>query len=273
MLAIAAAAQPPQRYPVTGVILKVDRPHRTFQASCAAIPGYMEAMSMSYRVRTEKELDAVRPGAYVEFTLVVAKDASYAEAIRPRRFEPMEQEQLRARRLKLLQPAESILRIGQPVEDFALTDQAGTRVSLAQLKGKVVAVTFIYTACPLPDYCFRLSNNFGRVSKLLAAEMGRGLVLLTITFDPAHDTPAVLAKYAATWQADPASWHFLTGPPDDVKAVCRKLGQNFWQDEGLFTHALHTLVLDRQGKLAADLEGNEFTADQLADFLKVELAK
>ena len=265
-------AQPAHRYPVTGIILKIDRPRRTFTASCAAIPGYMEAMSMTYSVRRDTELDNLQPGAYVEFTLVVEKSTSYAESIRIHRFDSMEQEPLRARRLQLLNPSPS-LKTGQAVDDFALTDQAGRHVTLSQFAGKVVAITFIYTSCPLPDYCFRLSNNFGRLSKRFAARMGRDLVLLSISFDPDHDSSKVLAQYAATWKADAQSWHFLTGSLADVKSVCQKLGQNFWQDEGQLTHSLHTLIIDRQGRLAADFEGNEFTAEQLGDFVEVTLGR
>ena len=83
----------------------------------------------------------------------------------------------------------------------------------------------------------------------------------------------VLAQYANTWKADPKSWHFLTGSLSDVKAVCRLFGLNFWQDEGLLTHSLHTIVIDRQGKLAANLEGNEFTAEQLGDFVSTALER
>ena len=225
---------------------------------------------MPYSVRNDKELDNLQPGAYVEFTLVVEKSASYAEGLRIHRFDSMEQEPLRARRLQLLNPSPS-LKIGQAVDDFALTDQAGRRVTLSQFAGKVVAITFIYTSCPLPDYCFRLSNNFGRLSKRFAVRMGRDLVLLSISFDPDHDSPKVLAQYGATWKADPLSWHFLTGSLAEVKAICQNLGQNFWQDEGQLTHSLHTLVIDRQGKLAANFEGNEFTAEQLGDFVEVTL--
>ena len=98
--------------------------------------------------------------------------------------------------------------------------------------------------------------------------MGRDLILLSITFDPAHDTPQVLAKYGATWKADPDSWHFLTGSLPAVQAVCRRFGLNFWQDEGLFTHSLHTFVIDRAGNLAADFEGNEFSAAQFGDYVQ-----
>ena len=262
-----------ERHAVTGIILKVDGEHRNFVASCDAIPGYMAAMVMTYPVRDAKVLEGLKPSMPVEFVLVVDKGHSYAESIHLRQYQSMEQEALRARRLEILQGTGDLpsLKLGQPVPDFTLTDQSGQRVSLSQFAGKVVALTFIYTSCPLPDYCFRLSNNFGRISKRFSARMGRDLFLLSITFDPAHDQPAVLAKYGATWKADPKSWHFLTGALPEVKEVCHRFGLNFWQDEGLLTHSLRTIVIDRQGKLAANFEGNEFTAEQLGDFVSVAL--
>src|SRR5215469_999026 len=98
-MSLAAAT----RYPVTGIVLKVDPPHRSFEASCAAIPGYMDAMAMSYSVLDNRELANLRPGAYVDFTLVVEKERSYAEGIHIHRYEPGEREPLLARRLKLLE--------------------------------------------------------------------------------------------------------------------------------------------------------------------------
>jgi protein SCO1/2 len=263
LLLTATTALAADRYPVTGIVLKVHPAHRTFTASCAAIPGYMEAMSMPYSVRDTKDLASLKPGAYIEFTLVVDKDRSWAESIRPHRFESSELEPLRARRLQLLEPPRATIHPGDPVPDFTLTDQTGRRVSLSEFAGKVVAITFIYTTCPLPDYCFRLSNNFGQVRK----RFGRDLILLNITFDPVHDTPTVLARYAATWNADPQIWRFLTGSLEEVKALSHNFGLNFWQDEGFLTHSLHTLVIDRRARLAADFEGNDFTAAQLADYL------
>ena len=96
--------------------------------------------------------------------------------------------------------------------DFRLIDQKSRPVALSDLRGKVVAINFIYTSCPLPNFCLRIANNFGVLQKRFKAQLGRDLVLLTVTFDPVHDTPAVLARYASQWDADPATWHFLTGP-------------------------------------------------------------
>jgi protein SCO1 len=272
--AVAAAAM---RYPVTGLILSIDQPHRSFTASCTEIPGYMKAMVLPIPVLDVKALTGLKPGMFVDFTLVVEKDRSWAENVHVHEYENLAQEPLLVRRLQMLarldktNPPAPLLAVGEPVPDFTLTDQTGQRVSLSRFRGKVMGVTFIYTSCPLPDYCFRLSNNFGRIQKRFAGQMGRDLVLLSISFDPVHDQPEVLAKYAGTWKADPNSWHFLTGTPDEVKAVCRRFGLNFWSDEGALAHSLHTLVIDRQGKLAANFEGNQFSSEQLGDFVETTL--
>jgi protein SCO1/2 len=269
LLLTAASLSAATRYPVTGIVLKVDPPTRTFVASCAAIPGYMEAMAMPYSVLDNRELANLKPGAHVAFTLVVEKERSYAEKIRIHRYESAEREPLLARRLQLLEATRATVKPGDAVPDFTLIDQTGRPVTLSQFAGKVVAVTFIYTSCPLPDYCFRLSNNFSQLNQRFAGRMGRDLVMLTISFDPVRDRPEVLAKYAATFKADPETWRFLTGPLDKVKAVTRHFGLNYWPEEGYLTHTMHTLVIDRQGRLAADFEGNQFTARQLGDYVEV----
>jgi protein SCO1/2 len=233
----------------------------------------MDAMVMRFRVATPKALNPLLPGAKIEFTLVVDRDSSWAENIRVVEFNSAEPDPVETRRLRLLgsilgpgQPAP--LAIGQPVPDFTLIDQNSRPVMLSRLAGKVVAMNFVYTRCPLPDYCFRLSNNLALLQKRFAERMGRDFVLLTVTFDPAHDRPDVLATYARIWKADPRAWHFLTGALPDVQRVCSLFGVGFWQDEGTFTHSLHTVVIDRKGILAANIEGNQYTAQQLGDLVE-----
>ena len=137
-VSVAAAT----RYPVTGIVLKVDPPRRSFEASCAAIPGYMEAMAMAYSVLDHRELADLKPGAFVDFTLVVEKKRSYAERIRIHHYESTEREPLLARRLKLLEAPHATVQPGEAVPDFTLTDQTGRRVTLSQWAGKVVALAF-----------------------------------------------------------------------------------------------------------------------------------
>lgn len=242
--------------------------------SCEDIPGYMDAMVMSFAVHESKELDGLEPGKRVDFTLVVHKDSAHAESVRVHDFESLEQEPQAARRLRLVEnlatpdaPA-TLLSVGQPVPNFTLTDQNRQQVSLSQFAGAVVAINFIYTRCPLPNYCFRLSNNFGLLQKRFRSRFGRDLLLLTITFDPQHDQPEVLANYARTWNADRRGWRFLTGTLEDIQRISGMFGVTYWPDESLLTHSLQTVIIDRQGRLAASLEGNQFSAQQLGDLVK-----
>ena len=137
----------------------------------------------------------------------------------------------------------------------------------------MVVISFMYTRCALPNYCFRLSTNLSRLQKRFHDRLGRDLILLSITFDPAHDQPAQLADYAKNWKADPAAWHMLTGSAADVQNVCREFGVVAYPDEGLLIHSLHTVIVDRQGNLAANLEGNEFTAAQLGDLVETVMKR
>jgi len=266
-----------QRYEVTGLVLRVDAPHKTVLVSHDAIPGYMDAMIMPYSVRDPHLLDHLEPGQKISFTLVVTKDSSWLEGIRVVPYQSMERDPFATKRLQILdaalQPdAPPELKSGQKVPDFRLVDEKNRPVTLSQFNGKVVAMTFIYTRCPLPDYCFRLSNNFRRLQKRFNKRLGNDLELISVTFDPVHDTPDVLAKYAEVWKAEGDGWRFLTGPLADVKQVCSRFGMNFWPDEGALTHSLHTVVIDRQGRLVANIEGNQFTAEQLGDLVESTLA-
>lgn len=261
-------------YSASGVILQVDRAHRSVQVSCQAIPGQMDAMVMTLVVEDAKTLDGLKPGMMIDFALAVHEHENYAKDIRIHQYENVTQEPMAAQQLKILEeaashsPAAPALGIGRPVPDFTLIDQNRQSVTFSQLAGKVVAITFIYTSCPLPNFCFRMSNNFGVLQKRNTHRMGKDLVLLSITFDPEHDQPDVLAEYARTWTKDQTGWYFLTGPVPDVQKVCWAFGMNFWQDEGFLTHSLRTLVIDRQGRIAASLEGNEYTSKQLGDLVE-----
>jgi protein SCO1/2 len=163
--------------------------------------------------------------------------------------------------------------IGETIPNFILIDQTGSRISLSQFRGKVVAMNFIYTSCALPNFCFRNANTFSVVRRRFKEQMGRNLILLTVTFDPARDQPDVLAHYAKTWKADPDTWHFLTGPISDVQRVNHLFGMDFFPDEGLMNHSLHTAIIDRKGRLVSNIEGNQFTADQLGDLVKTVLSR
>lgn len=264
-----------ETHSATGLVLRADREHLSLEVSCQAIPGYMDAMVMTLPVHNADAIDGLTPGMMIDFKLDVRKDMVYADQIRVHAYANTAQEPMAARQLEILDAATApasrtggALLVGQTVPDFTLIDQRRKSIAVSALKGKVVAITFIYTRCPLPNFCFRMSNNFGVLRRRFADRMGKDLVLLSITFDPEHDQPETLADYARTWAKDDQAWHFLTGPAAEVNKICREFGVNSWQDEGFLTHSLHTVILDRQSRIAANLEGNEYSAKQLGDMVE-----
>jgi len=267
------------KYSVTGLIVKVDSAHRQMIVSCQEAPGHMGAMVMSFEVRDAKALRDLRPALKVRFNALEEREKIFADNIEIVPFESLELDPTQARRLKLLEriaaskPRPDALSPGNAVPEFSFIDQSRQRVSLSQLSGKVVAVTFIYTRCPFPDYCYRLSNNFGQLQKRFAAHMGKDLVLLSVVIDPANDQPDAMADYARTWKADVRSWHFLTGSPADIEKLAHEFDMDFYPDEGLYIHSFHSVLIDRQGRLAANLEGNDFTSNQLGDLVESMLAE
>ena len=278
VLAASPAAVAQTRYPVTGLVVEVQPDARTFVASIDPIPGFMAAMVMPFHVRDAGQLRGIAPGSMVAFSLVVSSTESWAEDVRVQRVENLEQDPLAARRLALIHElttgrAARRLGAGERVPDFHLVDHKGRPVSFSNFAGKVVAINFTYTTCVLPDFCLRLVNHFGALQRRFAHALGDELIFLTITFDPARDTPDVLDRYAEQWRPDPATWRFLTGPVGDVREVLDLFGMAAFANDGLMDHALRTAVVGRDGRLVNTLEGNQFSTDQLGDLIASVLAR
>jgi protein SCO1/2 len=277
LLWLANCAQAAERRTLTGLVLKVDLAHKSMLVSCNSIPGYMDAMVMSFPVRDAKLLDGIHATAMIEFHVLTGSNSPYAEDIRVVGFESVEQEPQEAQRLKLLrgivnpEGSRNALAIGDLVPDFTFTDQNKQAITFSQFKGNVVVLTFIYTRCPNPNYCFRLNSNLGRLQKRFPERLGRDLTLLSIVVDPEHDQGNTLSNYAHIWNANSQGWHFLTGQLANVQEVTRMFGMDFWSGEGAMTHTFHTIVIDQQRKLAANLDGNQFTAKQLGDLVETML--
>jgi protein SCO1/2 len=278
VLSVPAAAQEATRHHVTGMVVSVDAARGTFLVSHDAIEGLMGPMAMTFTAGDPRELEGLTPGTAVTFTLVMAGEVARAEAIVAVPYESVELDPMVAGRLRLLQqlagrPRPAPLTVGARVPDFTLTDQTGAQVSLAQFRGRVVAINFVYTSCALTQFCFRVANHFAVVSRRFQDRMGKDLTLLTVTFDPARDTVEVLRAYASQWNADARSWHFLTGPADDIQRVCDMFGVDFYPDEGLMNHSLRTAVIDATGTLVGRIEGNEYSAAQLGDLVAEALRR
>ena len=248
----------------TGLVLRVNTTSSTLTISHDEVPGLMDPMVMALDVRG-RSLNDIRPGDRVAFRLVVRKDGSHVERLRLLSAAPADAG------LVMTPAASTLVPLGQTVPDFSLIDQRGAPVTLASLRGRVVVVTFIYTRCPLPDYCPRMITNLSAVRDRFRTRVGKDLTLLTVTFDPQYDTPERLAAFAKSQKADVEGWHFLTGDAAGIKQVCDAFGVEYWPDSGLITHTLQTAVIDRDGRLAAAVAGKDFTGRQIADLVATVL--
>jgi protein SCO1/2 len=272
LLAIVAGSQilagcAHKRYSGHGLVLEVNRPDRTVVVSHDAIRGYMEPMVMPFRVGDARLLAEVKRGDRVRFRLAVGRKGSYLDRLAVESAPPADPADWQS-------PVTSrILTPGEPVPDFELTDQNGRSVSIARLRGRVIAINFIYTRCPLPDYCPRMTGMFAALSTRFAARLEQDLVLLSVSFDPGFDTSEVLNRYAKSSGANRSGWHFLTGTKEEIGRVCGFFGVGYWPDEGSITHNLQTGLIDRDGRLAASVEGNAYSARQLGDLVALLLQR
>lgn len=265
LLALILVAGCTVRRQTAGFVLKVDPAAGAVTISHDPIPGYMDAMVMPFTAARPADIEGVRPGDRIAFRINVRDRATRIDRVKILSAAPADAGMI------VSPAAPTLVPLGQPVPDFTLTDQHGQPVSLASLGGKVVVVSFIYSRCPLPDYCPRIIANLGALRDRFGDRLGMDLVLLTVTFDPKYDTPETLKTYAGRHKADVPGWHFLTGRPAEIARVCSFFGVEYWPDEGLFTHTLQTAVIDRQGLLRATVEGKSFTPRQLGDLVELTL--
>lgn len=208
----------------------------------------MPAMTMPFRVSSIPA--ELKPGMRVQFRYD-GRTASRVRVVRPDEAE--------------MPQAERRLNVGEPAPDFALTDQSGGTVRLANFSGQVVALNFLYTRCPVPEVCPRLAAAFAYVHKRTDA------ALFSITVDPVYDTPQVLSAYAKLWRARPDSWRFLTGSPEQIAKTGREYGLVYWPEEGAVAHTARTYVIGRDGRIAAVLEGTSWRPDQLLSLIERQM--
>jgi protein SCO1/2 len=220
---------------------------------------FMDAMMMPFRVENVSDLDGLYPGVRIQFDLVVGKDRSVARNVRKTGGGD-----------GAIPPPREKLAIGGAMPEFTLTDQLGHTVNSSDFRGKVLAINFIYTRCPLPDVCPRLAANFATLQRRFPEALGTGLMFISVTVDPDYDTPAVLATYAKRWSADYRGWRFLTG---DVANLAAGLGEVYWSDEGSIGHNSTTSIIGRDGRLAASVDGSSWRVDQIQYLIARELQK
>jgi protein SCO1/2 len=258
-----------QIFRVKGVIKELRPDGKTVAIRHEEIINYMPAMTMPFAAKDPKELVGLKAGNAVSFRLTVTDTESWIDQIR--KLSPPSPTELPSRgTFRFVRDVEP-LQIGDPRPEYHFTNELGQAVSTRRFKGQALAITFIFTRCPLPNFCPLMSNHFAEAQKKLLA-MTNGPAnwhLLTLSFDPDFDTPVILKAYAQRFGAEPGHWSFLTGDLIDLTAIAEQFGQKFWQEEGALNHNLRTAVVDASGRVRKIWTGNQWTSDELV----AELAK
>jgi protein SCO1 len=256
-----------QRYELKGTVVSIDRRGETITVAHQEIPGYMEAMAMPFKPKDNWVLDQAQPGNRIQATLVVDGLRSWLEDV------VITQETTdNAAPASNPEPQP-----GDAVADFTLTDQDGKRIRLGDYRGRALVVTFIYTRCPVPDYCPLMTNHFAAISRALKddAALYEATHLLSVTVDPEYDTPKVLREYGAKYMGatDFSHWTFATGKPDEVKKVATGFGLQYWPEGGQIVHSLRTAVIAPDGRLVKLYRGNDWQpAEIVADLQGIKAA-
>lgn len=164
----------------------------------------------------------------------------------------------------------SLFEPGDSIPDLTFTDEKGKPLRLQNYRGKSLAITFIYTRCPLADFCPLLAEKFRKVQELMLAdpEAPKNWQLLSVTIEPERDTPEILQQYATSQKANADHWKFATGELRDITVLGLRCGLQFWEGGTEITHNVRTVVFDAQGRMRKLFSENEWTSQDLADELR-----
>lgn len=263
--------QPPKRYTLDGQILAVLPARQQLTIKAGDIPGLMPAMTMTYDVAQPALMTDRTAGETITGTLEVTDAGAKLVAIAHTGTAPLPPAN------ELAMATTDVLKEGDAVPDTALIDQHDARRSLSDWHGTYLVLTFIYTSCPLPTFCPLMDQNFATIQRALQNDpaMKAKVRLLSISFDPDHDTPAVLDAHAKRERADPAVWTFATGDRVAIDRLTARFGVTVIRsgdDPGQITHGLRTAILTPDGHVLKIYDGNEWTPGQLLADLRAAMS-
>ena len=262
-------------FQATGLITEVKPGEKKVEIKHDAIPGYMDAMTMTFDVPDTNELKDIDRGDPIAFRLVIMESNGWPE------HGWVDQIRKTGARKNILPTTGSFrfvrdvepLDVGDPLPEYHFTNEFNQQITTSQFKGQALAFNFLFTRCPFPDFCPRTAKLFAETEKALA-NLPNGPTnwhLLTITIDPEYDTPAVLRSYGRIYNYDSNRWTFATGALVDITAIGEQFGLTFWRDEtsGLPNHNLRTVVIDTKGRVVNRLDGNTWESPELVqDIIK-----
>ncbi len=263
-------------YTLEGVARSIDPKSGEVLIKHKAVPGFMPAMTMVFKPVNREILETLKPGDAVEGTLRVekedgaVKDYQLLDLKVTRPAEPPTKVMDVSKAKVQVRQQVPRLQVGDPVPDFTMTGQDSHPFKLSDLRGKVIVLTFIYTRCPMPDFCPLMDRKFSELAQHLIAFPNRAkdIRMISVSFDPEHDTPEVLRKHAQIRGAVPPLWSYAVASHAELAKIAAPLGLFFGADRTDIAHNLVTAVIDRRGNLARLEVGTQPNRWETADFLK-----
>ncbi len=253
----ACSKRPAEKcYELQGEVIAVDSAAHQITVAHQDIPGLMAGMTMPFLVGPNDEwvFGKIGPGDQIHATLVLGKHAELQEISFTKQAADATDG---ATTIHLPQ-------VGEQVPDFSFVNQNGKRIHLSQFRGKPLLLTFIYTRCPMPDFCLLMSNNFGEILKQLHEDpkVFDQAQLMSISIDPEHDTPDILRQYGKRYvgEIDPSfqHWQFATGSPEQMQKAADFFGLSYNQKSGQIVHSLSTVLIGPDGKVLKVYLGNDW---------------
>ncbi len=258
-------AEPARRFHLDGKIVSVDLKDGSAEVDHDAIPGFMDAMTMSYAVPDAKVLATLERGDEITADVVVIDSVPHLENV------------VIIKRASKPDPAASLdLHMPQPgdaVPDFGLLDQNGKQIRLRSFRGNVLLLTFIYTRCPFADFCPKVSDDFAKIYAALRKRPApeSRIRLLSVSFDPAHDTPTVLRRYAASFRDTTGTdrpfdrWEFAAAPKNEVPKMAKFFGLYYNAQNGQIIHSISTSLISPDGKIVAWFHDNDWQPSDVVE--------
>src|SRR6266404_9203818 len=253
-------------FQVKGIVVGVKPAEKTVEIKHEEIPGYMPAMTMPFEVKNTNDLAGLGPGDTVTFRMTVTETEGWIDQIKKLGTGSSNQAPTTGqfRMVRDVAP----LDVGDALPEYHFTNQFNQPISTSQFKGSALAINFLFTRCPFPTFCPLTANNFAQTQQKLLSmtKAPANWHLLTISFDPEFDTPAILKAYGERHKYDPEHWSLVTGPLIDITAIAEQFGQTFWHDEtGGISHNLRTVIVDASGRVQKIIIGNKWNSDELVD--------
>ncbi len=262
-------------YPLVGVVKRVEADVDHVRIQHEKIEGFMDAMTMRFTYKNKAELERLKVGDHVRGTLHVEKSGDVVQAYELRDLKvtqaaPPSLAPSVSKTAAAVRDAPRRTEIGETVPDFTMTSQEGKAVKLSDLRGNVVVLTFIYTRCPLPDFCPLMDRKFSELAQRVGAfpERARHIRLISLSFDPEHDTPELLRKHARLRGAVPPLWTYAVASHPELAKIGTALGLFYQPGDQDIAHNLCTAIIDPQGKLARLEVGTQSNRWNSADFQK-----